>query len=402
MITKLLTLLLLLFFLESCFPGLRISRLNRSITGLNRINLEPKGVYPEPVINYFIKKLKAPDKIGITNGIELYRVSYYTQDEDNKQILVSGLMAVPRNKQIKGVVSYQHGTNNDRHDAPSSPSKMEGLGIAAIFAGGGYLCLLPDYIGFGVSNEVHTYLHTTTTVNAVIDLLRIGSDICKGFTGKEINNLFLTGVSQGGHATAGAHRFIEKNPIPGLHLVASSSIAGAYNLKEVSIPYAIENNSVYYLGYLANSYCHIYRQPPGSILEAPFDTLVPVLFDGNHSYEQIRDQLPKTADLLYRKELLNGFKSGQPDWFTDRLAENETFNWKPIARFRIYYGFKDTDVSPADAVNAYNNMAGPEGDVQLIGLGDLNHLQTAYSALPKTRVYFDSLTYIQQKMIKQE
>jgi hypothetical protein len=100
--------------------------------------------------------------------------------------------------------------------------------------------------------------------------------------------------------------------------------------------------------------------------------------------------------------MLNGFKSDQPNWFTDRLAENETFNWKPIARFRIYYGFKDTDVSPVDAVNAYNHMAGPEGNVQLIGLGDLNHLQTAYSALPKTRVYFDSLTYIQQRMIKQE
>jgi len=389
---KLLTLLSLLILLNGCISRIRVGKLVHASPYLKSIKFESKGIYPEPVIKYFIKKLKAPERIDISSGIELYRVSYFTKDEKDKRILVSGLLAIPRIKRIKGVVSYQHGTNSERLNSPSNPSQDEGLGISAIFAGGGYLCLIPDYIGFGVSNEVHTYLHAETTCNAVVDFLKLGSEICTLLTGNKINNLFLIGISQGGHATAAVHRYIEQHPINGLHLVASSSIVGAYNLKEISIPFAIENNSNFYLGYLANSYCHIYNQPLRSLLVSPYDTVVPRIFNGNYTYKQIIRRLPKTADSLYTKEILNDLKFGNPDWFNEKLAENQTFDWKPDALFRMYYGLKDRDVSPKEAVNAYHHMLQLGGKVQLIGLGNLSHVQTAYTALPKTRVFFDSLT----------
>jgi pimeloyl-ACP methyl ester carboxylesterase len=395
-IINLLAFILLLQIFSGCSPRIKISKVKELIPELRSVNFESKGIYPEPVIKYFIKKIETPDKINITSGIELYKVAYYTKDEEDKKILVSGLLALPRNKKIKGVVSYHHGTNNDRFDAPSRPSREEGLAISAIFAGGGYLCLIPDYIGFGVSTEVHTYLHVETTVNAVVDFLKLGSEICTLLTKSPINDLFLVGVSQGGHTTAAVHRYVERNPVNGLHLVASSSIAGAYNLKEISIPYAIENNSVYYLGYLANSYCHIYNKPLESIISAPFDSVVPKIFDGNHSYSQIKNSLPKTADSLYTKEILSDFQSGQQDWFIEKLDENQTFDWKPTAKFRMYYGSNDKDVSPEDAENAYRRMRELGGNVQLVGLGQLNHIQTAYAALPKTRAFFDSLTVMRQ------
>jgi pimeloyl-ACP methyl ester carboxylesterase len=372
----------------------------RATPELEAIQFEKKGIYSKPVIRYFVKKIKTPDAIEITSGIDLYRVSYFTADENNKEILVSGLLAFPRNKKIKGMVSYHHGTNSERNNAPSRPSPDEGLAIAAIFAGGGYLCLVPDYIGFGVSNEVHTYLHAETTANAAVGLIKLGSGICSSLTGKETNDLFLVGVSQGGHTTAAVHRYLEQNPVKGLNLVASSSIAGAYNLREISIPYAIEKNSVFYLGYLANSYCHIYNRPIGSLVVAPYDTAISKLFDGNHSYEQIKGRLPKTASGLFTRETLTAIVMGQKDWFTEKLEENRTDNWKPVAPFRIYYGSKDNDVSPNDALQAYNLMKQLGGNVQLVGVGDLNHLQTAYSALPKSRAYFDSLTVIRRTEIR--
>jgi pimeloyl-ACP methyl ester carboxylesterase len=387
-------------FLVGCSPRIRISKVNHATPDLQTIRFEKKGIYPKTVVRYFVKKIKTQDTIHIISGIELYRVSYFTEDENKKRILVSGLLVLPRNKKIKGVVSYHHGTNSERNYAPSQPSRDEGMAIAAVFAGGGYLCLIPDYIGFGISNEVHTYLHVETTVNAVVDLLKLGSQICSSLTGKATNNLFLVGVSQGGHTTAAVHRYLEQNPVKGLKLIASSSIAGAYNLREISVPYAIEKNSVFYLGYLANSYCHIYNQPIGSIVSAPYDTVVSSIFDGNHSYNQIRDRLPKTAAKLYNREILTDILMGQKDWFTEKLEENRTDNWKPMAKFRMYYGSNDDDISPDDALKTYSQMRQLGGNVQLIGVGDLNHLQTAYSALPKSRVYFDSLTVISQKKVK--
>ena len=394
MITKVLNYIFLVLILTGCTPRINITKLIRQTPDLQSLKFEARGIYSRPIINYFVKKIKTHDKISITSGIELYRVSYFTKDEENRKTLVSGLLAFPRNKKIKGVVSYQHGTNSERMNAPSKPSEDEGLGIAAVFAGGGYLCLIPDYIGFGVSTEIHTYLHAETTTNAVVDFLKIGSEICIGLTKKETNNLFLIGISQGGHATAAVQREIEKNPVSGLQLIATSSIVGAYNLKEISIPYAIENKSVFYLGYLANSYCHIYKHPLNSILLAPYDTVVPRIFDGNHTYEQVIARLPKTPESLYRKDILNDFISGNHDWFTDKISENQTFDWKPNALFRMYYGSKDKDVSPQDAINAYSHMKQLGGNVELIGLGELSHTQSAYAAIPKTRVFFDSLSTV--------
>lgn len=136
MTIKLIKILLLLLLLEGCIPRIRISKLIKPVPGFESISFERKGTYPEPVINYFVKKIRTPDKINIISGIELFKVSYFTKDEENKQILVSGLLAIPRNKKIKGVVSYQRGTNSERLNAPSKPSQDEGLGISAAFAGG--------------------------------------------------------------------------------------------------------------------------------------------------------------------------------------------------------------------------------------------------------------------------
>ncbi len=391
-LSRLLLFLFLLQILNGCTSRINIRKVNRSTTSFKSIHYESVGRYPEPVVKFFMKKLKSPEKITITSGIELFRVSYTTKDENDKSVMVSGLLAIPRNKKIKGVVSYQHGTNSERSEAPSKPSQDEGLGMAAIFAGGGYLTLIPDYIGFGVSTEVHTYLHAATTVNAVVDFLKIGSEICTSFTGKQTNNLFLVGISQGGHATAAVHRFLEQNPIQGLELIATSSIVGAYNLKEISIPYAVEYNNVFYLGYLANAYCHIYKKPLSSILVTPYDTVVSRLFNGNYGYRQIVNRLPKTADSLYTKEILSDLKTGKSDWFTEKLAENQTYDWKPKALFRMYYGSLDKDVSPKDATEAYAHMLKLGGNVQLIGLGNLSHVASAYAALPKTRAFIDSLT----------
>lgn len=393
MINRLFCLLLSLLLLIGCSHRINIRKVGKSQPGLTPVGFEAKGVYPKPVLKYFMKRIKTAEKINISSGIELYKVTYLTRDENHKSILVSGLLAIPRNKKIKGVVCYHHGTNSERSNAPSAPSRDEGLAISALFAGGGYLCLVPDYIGLGSSTEVPTYLHVESTVKAVVDLLAVGSDICKTLTGREINDLLLVGVSQGGHTTAAVHRYLEKNPVGGLKLKASSSIAGAYDLRSVSIPYAVEKNSVFYLGYIANSFCHIYNQPLNSVILAPFDTVVARIFDGNYGYDQVKIRLPGTSAELYRKELLDDLRTGKLDWFTEKLEENQTFNWKPEAKFRMYYGLNDDDVSPADAENALDRMTQNGGNVQLIGLGKLNHIQTAYSALPKTRIFFDSLTY---------
>jgi hypothetical protein len=121
------------------------------------------------------------------------------------------------------------------------------------------------------------------------------------------------------------------------------------------------------------------------------------LYSGNYSYRQITGRLPKTADSLFTKEVLQDIKLGKHDWFTDKLEENQVFDWKPEVLFRMYYGTGDKDVSPAEAQETYAHMAGLGGNVQLISLGNLGHVASAYAALPKTRAFFDSISVNKQE-----
>ena len=60
----------------------------------------------------------------------------------------------------------------------------------------------------------------------------------------------------------------------------------------------------------------------------------------------------------------------------------------------MYYGSLDKDVSPKDATEASSHMLKLGGNVQLIGLGNLSHVASAYAALPKTRAFIDSMTVV--------
>jgi len=55
------------------------------------------------------------------HGIDLYRVEYRTVAPDERVVVASGLVGVPRSREsLRGVVSWQHGTASLRSQAPSS------------------------------------------------------------------------------------------------------------------------------------------------------------------------------------------------------------------------------------------------------------------------------------------
>ena len=131
----------------------------------------------------------------------IYRVSYYTPGVHGDTTLVSGLVALPITRDILGVVSWQHGTTTYRPYSVSTPD-TEGIGVAGMFAGAGFLLVAADYIGLGVSTEVHPYYHWPSTVSTVVDMIEIGAIMYEGISDNPDRDLFLAGFSQGGGATA--------------------------------------------------------------------------------------------------------------------------------------------------------------------------------------------------------
>lgn len=190
-----LVILLLLIFTGCRKDGPMVHPSNNVDTGGQVTRIEALGPYSQAEAIVILKLYNPEGKFETTNGYRLYRITYRTKNFDGAPIEVSGLMAVPDTTNIKGVVSYHHGTNPDRKNVISNATHLnpEGLVISSIFSGNGYVLLAPDYIGLGVSTEVPTYLHTATTVQTIIDFIKAGSTVLKDLTKMQSTNLFLVG-----------------------------------------------------------------------------------------------------------------------------------------------------------------------------------------------------------------
>ncbi|MFY0689843.1 MAG: hypothetical protein JXQ90_21920 [Cyclobacteriaceae bacterium] len=353
--------------------------------------IDELGSYSRADAVQFLNLINPISSISTTCGFTLFRIHYWTHDHADKRVLVSGLMAIPDADQIKGVVSYQHGTMTYRGNSISNPSPGEGIGIASLFAANAYLLVAPDYIGLGISEEIHPYYHVPSTVNAIVDLIRVGARVSHYYEGRP--NLFLTGFSQGGGASLAAHRYLQGNNETGLSITACAPIAGAYNLSEISLPYGIEqhsSNMLVYLSYLSLAYSEIYQVELSEFIQPPFNTELPIWLDGNHQPDFLKDHLPKQTTDLFKPEFVAMIRSGEDFWFTQMLEENEMYRWVPERPVRLFYGENDIDVIPAESESAYEYMYQNGGNVELANLGPYDHEESILLALPLIQQWFDT------------
>lgn len=334
-------------------------------------------------------------RLPVEHGTTLYRVEYWTRGADDGTAVASGLVALPHTSSLRGVVSWQHGTVTERSEVPSKPTPDEGVVASVVFAGHGYLLAAPDYPGLGSSPGRHPYYHTESTAASVIDLLRAARRLAEaeGFAWPE--DLFLTGFSQGGHATIAALRELEATDELGLRVTAAAPIAGPFDLSGLSVPRALEGearSSSLYLGYLVASYSRVYGEPLGSALLPQYAEAVDRLFDGSHGGEAIAQALPRDPREMFEPGFLEAFEEGRPNWLADRLRENDLTAFTPRAPVRLYYGGLDVDVSPEEARAQAHRWSARGADARAIDVGPVDHEASVLEAAPLVRGWFDELS----------
>ncbi len=380
----------------ACTPALRIAtQLDSAQAQPGTVeSATPVGGYPGWALRALIWTQGLSSAVPTQYGVSLYRVEYWTTAPGGRLALASGLVAFPRAAELRGVVSFQHGTASERTAAPSTPDPSNGVVAAAAFAGHGYLLVAPDYLGLGTSLEPHPYYHAASTANAVVDLLRASRAVVAAAGFRWPDALFLAGFSQGGHATLAAQRAIETNPGEGLRVRASASVAGPFDLAGIGFPSALEGRSRFaslYIAWIANSYARIYGMPLGSVIRELYQSQLPVLFDGAHGGDAIVAALPPQPRDMLAPGFLADYDAGRETWFLARLAENSLLDWTPRAPIRLYYGDADVDVAPEEARSAATHFAASGGDVRAIAVGAVDHEGSVLAAVPLLRGWFDEL-----------
>ncbi|KDA41246.1 hypothetical protein BMG523Draft_03931 [Frankia sp. BMG5.23] len=323
----------------------------------------------------------------IRSGVRTYRVVYYTIDPRGRRTTASGLVALPRTEdRWLQVVSYAHGTEINRADAPSTATDLEanswGQAPALTYAAAGFAAVAPDYLGYGVGPGDHPWLDVPSETSASLDLLRAARTVAAREGRKFKRDVLVTGFSQGASAATGLGKALWAGADPSFRLGALAPVSGAYDLRSVELP-AWLNGQVAWpfgVGYTAfflvswNRLYHLYRSPA----EVFQDPKVATLFDGKHTGEQILAGLPATTGKLLTP---HGFDLLRNPW--DGLAvglwaaDHTCSNWNPRAPVRLFVGGADHQVPRANSEHCQAAFLARGADAPIINLGpNVGHLDS--------------------------
>jgi pimeloyl-ACP methyl ester carboxylesterase len=274
----------------------------------------------------------------------IYKTTYKGQ-----LIQVSGTLGVPLNTpKAPALLSAQHGTTFKQSDSPSNfPSTFTGF---ELFASAGFVTVIPDFIGLGVSsNVVQPYYDKPTSAGAVVDMLKAAKYYLQQQKIALNNNLFLIGYSEGGYVTMAAQQEIETNAQHGLTLTAAAAGAGGYDLNGMLTGVGAAQTYVTpsFLALIINGYNTTYgwNRPMSDFFQAPYAARIPALLDGTNDRPTIDAQLSTSPVVLFTPAFYAalGTSSGEPV-LKQKLTDNSFGTWAPRSPTRLYHGTADESV----------------------------------------------------------
>lgn len=308
----------------------------------------------------------------IKYDVEVFKVSYRTPYK-GKIIEASGLIGLPQTNDPVAMISFQHGTISKHSDAPSSaPVSDQTIFLYAALASPGFIAVVPDYIGFGKSEELHhPYYVEEVTASSVIDNLRAAKELSGqneiNFNGK----LFLAGYSQGGYATMATHKALEEKSVEGFNLIASFPAAGGYDVKGMQEYFfnLTSYHEPYYISYVAHSYQQHYEwtAPLNDFFNEPFASKIPSLFDGTKGGSEINSLLTEDISALINNDLLLNIDTDSDySYIVEAFTENSLLDWKPTVQMYMYHGDEDDTVPYQNSIDTYEKLVSNGTSTSLI------------------------------------
>lgn len=348
-------------------------------------------------------------------GAKYYAIAYTTPDVHGVLDTVTGLLAIPDdNARIYPRLVYQHGTSGSKQDVPSINVVTNGEGqLGQLFAGLGYVALLPDYLGLGnISRGFHPYVHAASEASAAMDMLRAVDQFCQQNQVYTNEELFVTGYSQGGHGAMALHRAIENDPNHEFTVTAAAPMSGPYSVSGVMRQLILSDEVYYYPAYIPNTALS-YQTVYGNLFSDLTEVFKPVyaapiaqFYAGEIGLSDLNETL---INLLIANEgASRPFRMLQPDIVQSisnnpnhpinlALVDNNTYNnWTPQAPMRLFYCMNDDQVPFANSLLAKDSLTaiGAPDFQALDVMPSANHGQCVVPAVTGTVFFFLGFQHI--------
>ena len=354
------------------------------------------------VVLRFILELGVP--ISLDYDVQNYKITYTTTDPFGQPDTATGLLTLPvQDELVSPLVVYNHGTVAGPDLVPSVEGVLERF-IPQGFAGRGFIGVAPDYLGLGDSDGIHPYLHAATQASAGRDMV-VAVRAWLDEQGVTYNDqVFVTGYSQGGHASASFQRAVEAEADAPFAVSAAAHLSAPFDVAEPSpallgLPNADPRLLSFFLN-TAISYNFAYDLYGGldGLFNEPYLTEARRFVNGEQDlYEMgnaVSDSLTARNDIIgsiFSDAFVTDVLDEDPTLF-NAYNENDVFDFTPQAPTLIYYCNGDMTVAPSNSLLAAETYTANGIDsLLLIDGGDLDHGSCAIPAAVAALEFFEGL-----------
>lgn len=331
------------------------------------------------------------------NDVTLHTITYSTQ-VDGKPVDSRGLLILPKGVASPPLLAYFHGTLLPLPDLMKveTPSLYTGgnenfrevrtMGLA--FATAGYATFLPDYIGYGLTaGQDHPYINYAEMFVSNIDGLLAARAFMTSKGIPDDKRLFLTGWSQGGGACLSAHKYIQEQYADRFTVVASSSLAGPFNVNRfvnTVLEKDKEEQGITFVTswalYALNKFSGI-KRPTDQIWTYPVPNQAAAILTPS-----------KIPNQVFKEAFIAGIRQGTDRAFVDLLKSNSVHEgWKPVGKVFLHHGESDDVVPYFNSTDAVTGLKAQGGDVSLYSYPTGEHDNKLADFVPTTIKDFGSL-----------
>ncbi|MEM6770793.1 MAG: lipase family protein [Bacteroidota bacterium] len=317
--------------------------------------------------------------------VENYAITYTTTDPFGQPDTATGLLCIPvATDLVFPLAVYNHGTVDSRDAVPSVPMVQERFVVQGISAFG-FIAMAPDYLGLGGSDGIHPYFHAETEASAGLDMLIAVRAWLDEQDIPRNDQVYVTGYSQGGHASMALHKTMEADT-DGPTITAAAHLSGAYVVNPPS-PVALGLSEVevgsfrFFLNQIIG-YEFVYNLYGGvnSLFVDPYLPFVQQFINDEISLQELSVNVDSTMQAnnhvvgeIFVEQFVTDVLDDDPD-LVAAWTENTVLDFAPEVPTLIYFCNGDEVVSPAQAQGAFDNMTGlGSTSVVIEDGGDFNH-----------------------------
>jgi hypothetical protein len=360
------------------------------------VSYELKYSYTQDSLDRFWKKSSIPQMvIPVRNAVDMYEITYKGLWLDSTFITAKGVVYVPKTTTASAEMVYCHGTRIGTAQSYGIQD-LEQV-VTMMHAVDNYIGVFPFYYGFAGGEKEHVYQDSWTEAMATIYMIKACRELYPQINKTTTGDLFLTGYSQGGHASMATHKYLESGSFPEIKLTASSPMSGAYDMTGEQSKSMFRNyTQPHYLPYLILSYQYAYNLWPGDIYEVfkePYKSKMREVFaqPRTKDFGDVNAMLPPVPGDMLVPEVVEQFKSDTTFPFTCKLKENCLTTWVPKAPLQICACYGDDEVMYNNSEVAYANLKTADNKVFLRLFGKhLSHNPCAPFAILHSKFFFDN------------